>query len=81
MHRNSTPALAAFVVARCDSSPVQKVDVANVVNSASATAEYLVERGSPRVYLLGAKGLQEELTNAGISFAGGVEVALWVCCY
>ena len=52
----------------------QNVDESCVINSASATAEYLVERGcagdDTSVYALGAQGVQEELTNLGIKFRG-----------
>jgi len=64
----------------CEICWLQKADISNVVNSASATAEYLAEQKAqyeettnaeyPPVYLLGGPGLQEELTLQDIAFRG-----------
>ena len=69
----------------CDNSPraciclvLQDVDDACVVNSASATAEYLAEQlkadgqafDTAPVYALGGPGVREELSNLGINFRG-----------
>ena len=56
----------------------QNVDAANIVCSASATAEYLAEQltaagqsfDAAGVYVLGGPGVQEELKNVGIRFKG-----------